>query len=286
MRHRPSARQSGRVRTLSGFGARDHACWSYAGSDRRAAAATAWLTGGLRAGHRGVYVADAAESELAEELARVPDGHAAMRRGALVVLPSAAVYDLSAPTDPQAQLAIYDAVMEQALADGYRGVCVVADITPLVTDPARRAAHLHWEQIADRYVNTRPVSGLCLHDTSQVTGIDAIIAAHPLRGPAATSLGLYGTDSGTAALDGEADASLGEVLADLLASLPEADAVLDLSRLTFIDGRCARILSDALAARSAAGRPVHVTGMHPTARRLWAACRLDPALLAPRPGDL
>jgi anti-anti-sigma regulatory factor len=277
---RRPGRQSGRVQMLSGFGARDHACWSYAGSDRRAAAATAWLSQGLRAGYRGIYVADAAPSDLAGELARVPDGEAAMRRGALVVLPSAAVYDLSGPTDADAQLAVYDAVVTQAVVDdGYPGVCVVADITPLVADPARRAAHLHWEQVADRYVNTRPVSGLCLYDTSQLTGIDAIIAAHPLRGPAATSLGLYGTDSGTAALDGEADANQGQVLADLLAGLPEADAVLDLSRLTFIDGRCARVLSEALAARRTAGRPVRVTGMQPTARRLWDACRLDPALL-------
>jgi anti-anti-sigma regulatory factor len=283
---RQPGRQSGRVQMLSGFGARDHACWSYAGSDRRAAAATAWLSEGLRAGYRGVYVADATESDLAGELARVPDSDAAMRRGALVVLPTAAVYDLSVPTDAHAQRAVYDAVVTQAVvADGYLGVCVVADITPLVADPARRAAHLRWEQVADRYVSTRPVSGLCLYDTSQVTGIDAIIAAHPLRGPAATSLGLYGTDSGTAALDGEADASQGRVLADLLAGLPDADAVLDLSRLTFIDGRCARVLSDALAARRTAGQPVRVTGMRQTARRLWDACRLDPALLAPQPDN-
>lgn len=281
---RQAGRQSGRVQMLSGFGPRDHACWSYAGTDRRAAAATAWLTGGLRGGCRAVYVADAPESDLAGELTRIPDYDAAMGRGALVVMPSAAVYSLSVPSDVPAQLAVYDAVVNQALADGYRGVCVVADMTPLLTDPARRPAVLHWEQIADRYVNTRPASALCLYDTSQVTGIDAVIAAHPLRGPAATTLGCYGTDDGTVALDGEADASAAQVIADLVAGLPDDDAVLDLSRLSFIDGPCARRLSEGLTARRAAGRPVRITGMRPTARRLWDACRLDPSLLAPDPG--
>lgn len=277
---RPAGREAGRVRELSGFGSGDHACWAYSGTDRRAAAATAWLTSGLRLGHRGVYVADGTESGLAGELARVPDCEAAMRAGALVVLPSAAVYDLSAPTDARAQLAVYDAVLMQALADGYPGMCVVADITPLVTDPARRPAHVHWEHVADRYLVTRPLSALCLYDTGQVTGADAIVAAHPLRGPAATPLGLYSTGSDAAALDGEADATRGQVLADLLAGLPAADAVLDLSRLAFIDARCARILGDALAARRSAGRPVRVTGTPPTARRLWDACGLDPDLLS------
>lgn len=272
-------RDSGRVQTLSGFGARDHACWSYSGTDRRAAAATAWLTDGLRQGFRGVYVADAEQADLAGELARVPDSEAALGRGALVVLPSAAVYDLSVPTDARAQLAVYDAVVVQALAEGYRGVCVVADITPLVADPDRRPAHLHWEHVADRYVTTRPVSALCVYDTSQITGIDAIVAAHPLRGPAATWLGLYATGPDAAALDGEADATRGQMLADLLAQLPEGDTALDLSRLTFLDAHCARILSTGLAARRSAGHPVRVTGMQPTARRLWAVCGLDPALL-------
>jgi anti-anti-sigma regulatory factor len=280
-RRAPAGREAGRVRTLSGFGAGDHACWAYSGSDRRAAAATAWLTDGLRLGHRGVYVADGSEPELAAELARIPDGEAALRSGALVVLPSSTVYDLSEPTDAHAQLAVYDSVLLQAFADGYRGMCVVADITPLVTDPGRRPAHLHWEHVADRYLVTRPLSALCLYDTSQVTGIDAIVSAHPLRGPAATSLGLYSTDSDAAALDGEADATRGQMLADLLEQLPEADAALDLSRLTFIDAHCARILSAGLAQRRRAGRPVRVTGMQPTARRLWEVCGLDSGLLTP-----
>lgn len=276
---RPGGRTAGRVQALSGFGPTDHACWAYSGDDRRAAAVTAWLADGLRREQRCLYVGDGTVAELAGDLVTLPGRDDAQRRGALVLAPSETVYDLTAPTDPDAQLAFYDMVLGQAIADGFRGMRVAADITPLVTDPGRRLAHLSWEQVADRYVLDKPIAALCLYDSGQVSGIDAIVCAHPLRGPAATPLALYGTAPDGGALDGEADATTGGLLGDLLGQIPAADTALDLSVLTFIDAHCARILSERLAARRAAGRPLRVTGMQPTARRLWDVCGLDPALL-------
>lgn len=276
---RPGGRTAGRVQALSGFGAADHACWAYSGDDRRAAAVTAWLTDGLRQEQRCLYVGDGTVAELASDLTALPGSDDAQRRGALVLAPSETVYDLTAPTDPQAQLAVYTAVLSQAIADGFRGICVVADITPLITSPDRRLSHVNWEQVADRYLLDKPISALCLYDSGLVSGIDAVVCAHPLRGPAATPLALYGITPDSGALDGEADATTGGLLADLLGQVPADDTALDLSALTFIDACCARILSDQLEARAAAGLPLKVTGATPTARRLWEVCGLDPALL-------
>jgi hypothetical protein len=66
------------------------------------------------------------------------------------------VYDVSPPIDATTQLAVYSAAVGDAIADGFAGIRVAADITPLVADPARRDAHLIWEQLADRYMTEQP----------------------------------------------------------------------------------------------------------------------------------
>ena len=144
-----AARSSG-VLGRGPYGASDHASFGYRTDDERVQVAAAWLADGLRAGQRTLYVAEAPAHELANELAGHPVLAAAMRAGTLLVHTIADLYDLSAPIDAAAQVAGYDATVELALRDGFDGVRVAADITPLVLDPARRDAHLRWEHVADR----------------------------------------------------------------------------------------------------------------------------------------
>jgi anti-anti-sigma regulatory factor len=157
---------------------------------------------------------------------------------------------------------------------------VAADITPLVADPARREAHVRWEQIADRYMTTHPLAPLCMYDTRRVDGIDAIVCAHPLRGPDEPLFGLYAGGPARAMLQGEIDACWSEVFAEVLRGLPDTDSVIDLTRLSFIDARSAWILQDELVRRRAAGQQIRLAEAPRLMQQIWRICDFDRSLLA------
>ena len=273
-------RANGWLRAPQATGASDHACWSYSSEVERAKAATRWLRTGLRHGQQALYVADAPVDALIAELAELPDPQSAIDAGALLVFSTADLYDVSTPISAEAQLATYASVVEQATADGYNGLRVAADITPLVREPSRRDAHVYWEQVADRWMTEHPLAPLCMYDTRELTGVEAIACVHPLQGPRSPQFALYADGSTEAALWGELDAFVADAFANALARLPETDTALDLTRLSFIDGRATWILHNELARRRTAGRPLVVSGVSPLLRKLWRMCDFDPALLA------
>jgi anti-anti-sigma factor len=273
------SRRAGVLQADDHVGVSDHACWGYASDAERGDLACAWLADGLRRGQRGLYVADATASTLVDELAGIPDAAAWISSGGLVVLPSTDAYDLRAPIDADAQLAMYAGAVDQAIADGYDGVRVAADITPLVADVRRRPAHLRWEQIADRYIAEHPLAPLCLSDTRTITGIDAIVCVHPLQGPVAAPFSVHGVGAEQAALRGELDAFSSDLVAEVLDSLPGTDHRLDVSALEFVDARAAWVLQHELRRRRETGRPVVLAGVAPRLRRVWEACRFDATLL-------
>lgn len=263
-----------------GSGLSDHACWAFSSDSERVAALAGWLGDGLCSGQRALYVADRSDEELLADVGTVPGFASALDRGALVVMPASAAYDLGGSIDPVAQLARYAAALDEAIADGYSGLRVAADLTPLVADRARRGAHLRWEQFADRYITDHPLAPLCLYDGRRISDLEAIVCAHPLHGPNAVPFALYATTPTSAAFEGEADAMSSTVLVELLAGLPATDRVVDLSRLSFIDGRAAGLLHAELVARRAAGQELAVTGVSPIVRRIWELCQFDPGFLA------
>ncbi|HZU78819.1 MAG TPA: MEDS domain-containing protein, partial [Acidimicrobiales bacterium] len=255
--------------------------WAYGDDAVRVEAACHWLAEGLRLWQRAMYVGEGTVPELTAELAGLEGRDAALADGRLAVVSSADLYDLSAPIDPVAQLAVYDGAVAQAIADGYRGVRVVADITPLVADAGRRAAHVHWEQYADRYMTGRPLAPLCMYDTRRIERLDAVTAAHPLSGPEPRPFGLFATGPSTACCDGEIDATVSDVFDELLRTLPAGDTELDLRGLTFVDGRAAATLHGALVRRRDDGRALRVVGANALVRRVWGLCDFDAELLSP-----
>jgi hypothetical protein len=263
----------------TGFGPYTHACWAYATDAERARAACEWLTDGLRKGYRAAYVADAPVDDLIAELAGLPNRDDALRGGALVVFSMYDLYDLSAPIDAQAQLAVYAGAVDQALADCFRGVRVAVDISALIEDPARRSAHTHWEQFADRYISQHPLAPLCLYDTRRVADIEAIVGAHPMQGPVPGPFSLYAAQPHGAALTGEIDLAGHGALSDLLAGQPDSDRVIDTSGLTFLDGRAAWLLHAHLVDRHVAGNPLVLSNPSEMLRRVWAVSGFDAGYL-------
>jgi anti-anti-sigma regulatory factor len=273
-------RASGHLSVGAEVGLSDHAAWAYKNDQERAEAAVSWLAGGLRAGQRALYVAEGSPDELVAELTALPDAAAAIESGALVVVPSTALYDLSQPIDAAAQLALYAGAVDESLAAGYRGLRVAADITPLVFDPARRDTHVQWEQFADRYIADHPLAPLCMYDTRRIDSLDAIVCVHPLQGPGKPLFALYGVGSTQAVLEGEVDACVADVFAEVLRTMPATDETLDIRGLSFIDGRSAWTLYDEVTRRRAAGHPITVSGASSIFRRVWQVCGFDPSVLA------
>jgi anti-anti-sigma factor len=276
----PRSRSAGWLRAPDSGGVADHACWGYSSDAERGAVAATWLSTGLRAGQRALYVAAGTPEALRAELAAHLDVDALVAEGSLVIAPSTALYDLSVPIDPVPQLAVYDQAVSQALADGHRGLRVAADITPLILDPQRRAAHLRWEQIADRYMTDHPLAPVCMYDTRRVTGLEAIAHAHPLQGPDDPLFSVYGETPQRSTVRGEVDALTADVLAEVLAGMPSTDREIDLGSLAFADCRAAATIHQEIVLRRAAGQDVVLVGGSPAFRRLWHACGFQPAFLA------
>lgn len=262
-----------------GFGPFAHACWSYSTEAERARVAVEWLGDGLDQGYRAVYVADAPAGELFAELAELPDRDEAVADGALLAFRTADLYDLSAPIDAAAQLAVYTAAVEQARRDGYAGLRVAADITALVEDPARRPAHAHWEQVADRYISQHPLAPLCMYDSRRVADLEAIVACHPLQGPDAVPFSIYAAQPHGAAATGELDVASHAAFREILAGQPESDRVIDVSRLKFLDGRAAWLLHSHLVERRVAGHPLVLADPPDVLRRVWSVAGFDAGFL-------
>ncbi|MEV8510062.1 MEDS domain-containing protein [Actinoplanes sp. NPDC051475] len=74
-------------------------------------------------------------------------------------------YPEGAVIDPARGLEAYAAATCQALADGYAGLRVAAEVTPLVRTPAQLDAFARYEHVVDRYMRTHP-SGRCAASTA------------------------------------------------------------------------------------------------------------------------
>jgi hypothetical protein len=275
-------RRSGWWRLDDRSGARpsDHACVSYASDAERSDAVASWLIDGVGIGQRAMYVGDGTVDELCGHLHGFPDLESAVESGRLVVASASHLYDIGTPIQPDSQLAMYDAAVSRAIADGYQGLRVAADITPLVINEGLRASHLHWEQVADRYITGHPLAPLCMYDTRRIPSLAAIAAAHPLQGPTEPVFVVFGLAPAAAAMEGEVDACVADVLADVLRGLPTTDRRLDIERVAFVDARSAAVIHDEVQRRYATGNPLMLTGASRAFKRVWELCRFDPGYLS------
>ncbi|MGK5681270.1 MEDS domain-containing protein [Actinoplanes sp. URMC 104] len=86
----------------------------------------------------------------------------------LPFVPLGDTYPDGAVIDPAEQVAFYAAATEQALAAGYTGLRVVADVTPLVRTPAQLDAFARYEFRADRYSQEHPFTAMCAYDRGEL----------------------------------------------------------------------------------------------------------------------
>jgi hypothetical protein len=112
---------------------------------------------GLQDGLRLAYVSSDGVEAARADLADFSDLERLLARGTHRVLPARTVYGAGGPVDPERVVAVVAAVTEQALADGFRGLAVSADVTELIGTPADQDALARWEFLVDRYMASHPL---------------------------------------------------------------------------------------------------------------------------------
>jgi len=201
----------------------DHIGWVFAGSRGFAALAGPFLAEGAARGERLMYVAadpsPAALAGLSE----------AVGPQVLRVASIAEVYGASGVVDAPSQRATFGAALADARAEGFSGIRVAADNTPLVTDEVRLAAWIRWEIVADRFMSENPVTGLCAFDEERVDvdRLRHLATLHPLSSAASPvpQFRLF-ADSGQLCVEGEIDSLAVSQLRLALDALPPKTGVL------------------------------------------------------------
>lgn len=232
----------------------DHMGWVFRGAREFAALAIQYLAEGAALGERLMYVAQDPDPDDLGGLASV------LHPDTLRVASIAEVYGQSGIVDPAGQRATFAAAVASAMADGYTGIRVVADNTPLVADEERLKAWIRWEVIADRFVCEHQVTGLCAFDQDKVDvdKLRHLATLHPLSSASspAPQFRLF-ADAGDLCIEGELDSFAVTQLRLALDSLPaKTGVVVDLATVRLVSGSALAGLTEL----SAAGIPVTIRG--------------------------
>lgn len=233
-------RANGCIESGSRLGLDGHACWGFDERQEFVDASLEFLTDGLRLGQRLAYVGSEPVAEQRERLDPLGNVGGMIDRGALQLFELSDLYRIGEPVDTKAQLAVYSGATEAALASGYTGLRVAAQVTDLVSEPETWDAHVRWESTADRVFSTKSLSALCGYQKDSLPSqlLADLAAVHPaanaVAGPA--PFHLFGEDGGLV-LTGEVDLFSSEDFDRALgfAIDPGESISLDLGSLGFID---------------------------------------------------
>jgi DcmR-like sensory protein len=210
----------------------DHIGWVFDGPAGFDALAAPFLAEGAARGERLMYVtAD-------------PDPAVAARYGSILgprtfqVASIAEVYGASGLVDATSQRATFASAVALALAEGFTGIRVAADNTPLVADKVRLAAWMRWEITADKFMSENQVTGLCAFDRTRVDvdRLRHLATLHPLcSSDSPVPQYRMFTDDGNLRIEGQIDSFAVSELPRVLDVLPPKTGVLiDLANATLV----------------------------------------------------
>ncbi len=174
-------RRQASIQCGAGLEPHDHVVWFGDGLDDLYSVATAALRDGACRREKLMFVAEEPDPA---RLSGIDGLERLLATGQLELVAVDAVYGSGTAFSAATQLATFEGVLADALADGYRGIRVVADNTPLVGgDDQSFRRWLAWEQLTDRFQAASPVTGVCFFDrTALGDERQADLAAlHPVR---------------------------------------------------------------------------------------------------------
>lgn len=266
---------------IPGAGSSDHVCWIYGADDPDVdRAVRRFLAGGLERNERLLCVGERVIESLRTEADGFGGADELIARGVLTAVTTAEVYDAVDDFDPADQRAFYDAATSAAIADGYAGLRVVADVSELAADPSTRADLLRWEHLADELIaRGGGFTAMCAYSaTLPGDALADLAAVHPLvhstDGPPPFQVFF---DEQRVVLTGSIDTFGTGRLARVLASSPVhgPHAVLDLALVDFVDVAGARTIARWARELDARAIALDVRGASPLFHRMWRLLALD-----------
>jgi anti-anti-sigma regulatory factor len=259
-------RQQRRVGVADSLQPHDHVVWyGEEDADLYSLANTA-LADGARRREKLMFVA---EGPNASRLQDVGDIDALMDRGQLVLADIRDVYGGSGSFNASDQLATFEGVLAEALADGYSGIRVVADNTPLAAgDEEAFDRWLAWEQVTDRFQSESNVTGICYFDRAALSEerLEDLASIHPVCHTHAPHPSFsFFIDTDAVCVTGTLDAISADQFTRVVGTTPgDRPLVLDLCETEFMDHRALLALNSAASAR----RPVRIRHARPIIREL------------------
>jgi anti-anti-sigma regulatory factor len=263
------------VTTVPGAEAGDHLCWVYDDDAAFAAAARQFLAGGLARGERLLCVGERVIDRLQGGASSGVAVERLIAEGRLELLTVAQAYAATGRFAPEQQLAFYEEATRRAVDQGYRGLRVIAEVSPLAEDPASRADLVRWEHLADDFMASGSgMSAMCMYRADLPSGaLTDVATAHPLvqSEQDVPSFRLF-FDEGRLALAGSVDTFDADRLAALLASSPVRGPLvtLDLTFLDFLDGAGCRVLARWARDLGARSIEVELRSAPRVVQRMWS----------------
>jgi MEDS: MEthanogen/methylotroph, DcmR Sensory domain len=234
----------------------DHVVWYGEREDDLYALASAALAASARRNERLMLVASEPDPA---QLVGIDDLDALLDRGQLDLVDVESVYGSWDTFDAAKQLATFEGVLADALADGYTGIRVVADNTSLACgDDVGFRRWLQWEQVTDRFQSQSNVTGICYFDRSALSAERQadLASLHPVCSASAVEPPFsFFVDGDAVSVTGTLDAWSVDQFTRILSTAPAAEPlVVDLSHAEFVDHRAVL----ALNAAASASRPVRI----------------------------
>jgi anti-anti-sigma regulatory factor len=246
-----------------------------------AEAARQYFAAGLARGDRLLWIGDDFPTDVG-----LPGAESLLARGALQLLPRSSSYEASAERFvPADQLAFYDAATRQARADGYHGLCVVAEVTEMAADPHRRADLVEWEHMADRFIaDGSGMSAMCLYEGDRLPEetVTELATVHPWNHTSEEPPFVVWFDGERLRLAGCVDTFHADRLGAVLQTTPVegAEVVLDLADLEFVDAAGTRVIARWAQGMRARGVAVRLARAPRFFVRVWRLLGFDQAPLA------
>jgi hypothetical protein len=219
-----------------------HFCWSYDDVQPFDEYAREFLLAGLAKGERVWFVAGPRAGTTADWLRDV--AATSSLPGAVRVTSAEAAYVGGDAVDPAGQVALYAAATEDALAGGFTGLRVVADVTSMIRTDLQREAFARYEYVIGRYMRTAPMRAVCAYDRLELgdRAVAELACLHEgSQAPGVTFQLHPGATTASTVLDGELDMSVEELFTGALrhTDLEPADGevTVDAGGLRFIDHR-------------------------------------------------
>jgi anti-anti-sigma factor len=257
-----------------------HVCWSYASDAEHRDFLAEFFEAGLAANERLMYLAppEQLQATMSGLVDTGIDPSRLLERGALRIDDLDEAYLIDGALRPDVRLAGHALLVGQALRDGYAGLRVCSEITPLLGSDGVCDEWCGYEVRADLLIARLPSIVVCACDLRRARPkvMSDLHAVHSLHTGAPTCPSPFQIHAGRGGLflSGEVDASsadrLGRWLAEALPDLP--DPVVDVEDLEFIDAAGMWALLDSAHAHP---EGLRLTGTSERFRRVWSVCGYD-----------